>query len=166
MQLPESRHWRDAPRFARDYSFRELKADNAILLGNARTNPWIQAFDSRTGIRWRYDKSGVYYPVDLQAGGKSYPPAAPGDVRGGYCSVTLIPNLAGTGSVLIVSATGGSALNSAAEFLSDNLSLAGLRARLPGAPDSAFPYFEALINLTGRSGLPRSSSIVAARVLK
>jgi hypothetical protein len=166
MQLPESKHWRDTPRFARDYSFRELRADNALLLGNSRTNPWIQAFEARTGIRWRYDKSGVYYPVDLQAGGKSYPPPAPGEVREGYCSLTLLPNLGATGSVLIVSATGGSALNSAAEFLSDNQSLAALRSRLPGVPDSAFPHFEALISLTGRSGLPRSSSIVAARALK
>jgi hypothetical protein len=56
--------------FARDYSFRELRSNRAILLGNSRSNPWIRPFHSRLGMRWEYDsKSGLYYPVDSWAGG-------------------------------------------------------------------------------------------------
>ena len=36
-------------RFARDYSFREIKADNAILLGGIGSNPWIEPFQNQIG---------------------------------------------------------------------------------------------------------------------
>jgi len=39
MQIPEADHWREIPRFARDYSFRELKANNAILPGKFTQQP-------------------------------------------------------------------------------------------------------------------------------
>lgn len=108
-------------------------------------------------IRWRYEKSsGVYYPAGVDG-------IESGE---GYFSAALLPNLGGTGNVLIVSATGGSALNGAAEFLSDPRSLAALRAKLPGASESAFPYFEALISLAGRNGGSRTTSVVFARALK
>jgi hypothetical protein len=35
--------------FARDYSFRELQRNNTILIGNAVSNPWIDAFRDRIG---------------------------------------------------------------------------------------------------------------------
>src|SRR5579884_498086 len=60
-------------RFARDYSFHDLKSDSAVLLGNAITNPWIQPLESQIGLRWQYDsEAGIYYPVDAWNGNKSY----------------------------------------------------------------------------------------------
>ncbi|HEY3835491.1 MAG TPA: hypothetical protein VGL72_02925 [Bryobacteraceae bacterium] len=145
-QMPESAHWQTLLRFARDYSFRELKSNNVILLGNSRTNPWVQQFESRMGLRWQYDKSsGAYFPADT--GGKAYRPAVPRDVHEGYFSLVLLPNLGGTGNVLIVTATGGSALNAAADFLADETSVAALRTKLAGGS----PYFEALIRLPARN---------------
>src|SRR5262249_51644427 len=55
--------------FARDYSFREVKASNAVLLGNSRSNPWIEPFESHLTVRWKFDDSlGGYYPVDTSLG--------------------------------------------------------------------------------------------------
>jgi hypothetical protein len=162
-QMPESAHWHTLLRFARDYSFRELKSNNSILVGNSRTNPWVQPFEARMGLRWQFDKAaGTYYPVDTGQNMKSYPPAAVGDTHEGYCSFALLPNLGGTGNVLIVTGTGGSALNAAADFLADDTALSGLQARVAGTG----PYFEALIRLTGRSTLPRDASIVIVRPLR
>ena len=59
--------------FARDYSFHAVKTNNAILLGNSRSNPWIEPFENRLGLRWKYDSdTGTYFPVDTWAssGGK------------------------------------------------------------------------------------------------
>jgi len=160
-EMPEFASWRQMLRFARDYSFRELKANNSLLVGNGRTNPWIQPFEPKLGIRWQYDKSGgVYFPVDSFNSGKSYQSAA----HEGCCSLALLPNLGGTGNVLIVSGTGGSALNAAADFLADERAVSRLRAGLPGSGE--FPYFEALIRLGGRSTLPRDSTIVLARAVR
>jgi hypothetical protein len=151
-------------RFARDYSFRDLKADNAILLGNGRTNPWLQPFESKLGIRWQFDKAqAVYYPVDSWQSAQSLLTGQPGEAHEGYFSIALLPNLGETGNVLLISATGGSAATAAADFLADERSLADLRHRLPAAKDGAFPPFEALVKAKGRSTLPHEVSVVLCR---
>lgn len=151
-------------RFARDYSFRDLKADNAVLLGNGRTNPWLQPFEAKLGIRWQFDKAeAVYYAVDTWNGNRSYLTGQPGETHEGYFSVALLPNLGDTGNVLLISATGGSAMNAAADFLSGERSLADLRRNLPARKGGAFPPFEALVKAKGRSSLPHEVSIIFCR---
>jgi hypothetical protein len=153
-------------RFARDYSFRELKANNAILLGNSRSNPWIESFEPRLGLRWAFDQaSGNYYPVDAWSANRTFHPASPGDLQEGYVAVSLLANGAHTGSALVVTGTGGSAVNAGADFLADEQSMAALRRRLPGGPGSEFPDFEALIKVKGRGATPRDATIVICRAV-
>jgi hypothetical protein len=154
-------------RFARDYSFRELKANNGILLGNSRSNPWIESFEPRLGLRWVFDEAtGNYYPVDIWSGGRKFQPASPGELQEGYVAVSLLANSAHTGSVLIVTGTGGSAVNAGADFLADEQSIAALRKQLPGSSDSNFPDFEALIRVKGRGATPRDAAIVICRSVR
>jgi hypothetical protein len=156
-------------RFARDYSYRELKSDNAILLGNVASNPWIEPFEEHQTLRWKFDTAqGNYYPLDTTAPASDqlkFRPALPDRPHEGYATLSLFPNLSGTGSILIVSATGGTAINAALDFLSDEHSMNQLRSRL--APDKAtvFPYFEALVRVGSRNTLPRDISIVIVRPL-
>jgi hypothetical protein len=149
--------------FARDYSFRELQTNNAVLIGNAISNPWIEAFQDHIGLRWKYDASrGSYYPVDLwaQSGASADRFQSTGD---GYAMVALLPNLSRTGTVLILSSTGGSAMNAADDFLADNESVHRLYSLLPHAPATKLPYFEALLRVKSRSRLTRDTSIVICR---
>jgi len=157
--------------FARDYSFRELKADNAILLGNTRSNPWIEPFESHMALQWKFDSAvGAYYPVDSNgsAGNEDRFHVVPqaGEPREGYATISLLPNLSGTGRVLIISGTGGAAMGSALEFLSDGRSLSQLRSMLPQTKSSDFPYFEALLRVKSRSTLPRDTTVVICRTPK
>jgi hypothetical protein len=155
--------------FARDHSFHAMKSHNAVLLGNQRSNPWIEPFLARTGLRWLWDKnSGVYYPVDTWAGTepKVYRNVDAGETHEGYSAISLLPNLGGTGNVLIVSATGGSALNAATAFLTDEASMSKLRKSLPGSKDNRFPYFESLVRLKGRSSLPQDATVVVSRLVR
>jgi hypothetical protein len=164
MQLASDARAQTALRFARDYSFRELRSDNAVLLGNSRSNLWVEAFEAKVGLRWIYDAAGeFYYPVDTWNGGKSYHSDASGDTHEGYCSIALLPNLGGTGSVLIVSGTGGSSINGGADFLADERALGEVSRRLSGSKDKPFPYFEVLIRVEGRSASPRNAAIVLCR---
>jgi hypothetical protein len=154
--------------FARDYSFRELKADNAILLGNTRCNPWIEPFESHMSLQWKFDNSlGSYYPVDRSATSadenKFHSVVQAGEPREGYATVSLLPNLSGTGKVLIISGTGGAAVSSALDFLSDGHSLSQLRSQLPQNKSAEFPYFEALLRVKSRNTLPRDTTIVICR---
>ena len=157
--------------FARDYSFRDLKANNSLLFGNVSSNPWIEPFQSRLTLRWKYDADkGIYYPVDTAAKPadqeKFHASALPDGSHEGFASLSLLPNLSGTGDVLILSATGGTAMNAALDFLCDETSIRQLRSQLvPKSPlTAAMPYFEVLLRIGGRNNVPRDpSSIVIAR---
>ena len=152
--------------FARDYAFRNLKSDNAVLLGTPRSNLWMEPFLPQLGIRWQFDKAqGIYYPVDTWASGepKPFPTSQSTEARESYCGISLLPNLGGNGHVLIVSATGGSAYNAAAGFLADETAMSNLRKQLPSTDARGFPYFESLIRVKGRSAQPRDAAIVVCR---
>ena len=151
-------------RFARDYSFRELKANNALLLGNSHSNPWVEPFESKLGLRWSYDQStGTYYPVDAWAPATKYKPGGPGDGHDGYCAISLLPNLGHTGNVLLIAGTGGSAINAGADFLAHEQAVAGIRRSLGSSKPETFPAFEALIKVKGRGALPRDATVVLVR---
>lgn len=157
-------------RFARDYSFRDLKADNALLLGSGASDPWIEPLQNRMTMRWKFDAaSGTTYPVDLKASaadqGKYHELTLPDGSHEGYATISLLSNLSSTGNVLVVSATGGTAMNAALDFLSDEHSLSELRAQLaPKTQVTAqLPYFELLIRAGGRNTLLHNNGIVLLR---
>ncbi|HXN24422.1 MAG TPA: hypothetical protein VOA41_16915 [Candidatus Dormibacteraeota bacterium] len=167
-RIADALQGRVAVHFARDYTFRELKSDNVILLGNNRSNPWIESFESKLGIRWKYNEStGAYYPWDVSAGPSAqekFLTVGPGvEPREGYTMIALLPNLSGTGNVLIVSGSGGAAMGAAADFLSEESSLVQLRSLLPSTASGDFPYFEALLRVNTRSSLPKDTSILVCR---
>ena len=164
LQIAGANGMRANLRFARDYSFHDLKANNAILLGNGRSNPWMQSFESKIGVRWQFEAAdSVYYPVDTWQSNHSYRSGQPGEAHEGYFSVALLPNLGGAGNVLLLSATGGSATNAAAAFLADERSMSQLRHYLPVARDGSFPPFEALVKARGRNGATSEASVVFCR---
>jgi hypothetical protein len=154
--------------FARDYTFRELKSDNVILLGNSRSNPWVESFEGRLSIRWKYNESaGAYYPLDTSAGRDAedkFRTVSPGvEPREGYAMISLLPNLSGMGNVLVISSSGGASMGAAADFLSEEHSVGLLRSLLPATRKGDFPYFEALLRVNTRSSLPKDSSILICR---
>jgi hypothetical protein len=68
-QMPGAEQRHAVLRFAHDYTFRDLKVDHAVLLGNSTSNPWQTSFEPKLGLRWIFDKSNsVYYPVDTWNG--------------------------------------------------------------------------------------------------
>ena len=158
--------------FARDYTFRGVKSNNVILLGNTNSNPWMEPFQSRVGLRWQFQADrGLYYPVDTLASAKDEDrfrvPSDPAEAREGYCMLALLPNLTGTGKVLMISGTGGSTVSTAGDFLADESSVSRLRGMLPVKAGGAdFPYFEALIRMKSRSAFPKDVTVVLCRTLR
>jgi hypothetical protein len=156
--------------FARDFSFRDLKGDNSVFFGLVSSNPWIEPFLSRQTLQWKYDGlTGTFYPVDTAAKPadpeKFHATTLPDGSHEGFATLDLFPNLSGAGKVLIVSATGGTAMNAAIDFLNDEHSIEELRSQLaPNLPKSApTPNFEVLIRTSSRNTVPRDASIVIAR---
>jgi hypothetical protein len=154
--------------FARDYSFHEIKNGNAILLGNSRSNPWIEPFESRMAVRWKFDDSlGSYYPIDTSLGAADQEKfrIAPqgGAPSEGFAAISLLPNLSGTGRVLIISGAGGSSVSAAVNFLADEPSVSQLRSSGSKNSIDDFPYFEALLRVNIRGSLPRGAIVVFCR---
>lgn len=154
--------------FARDFSFRQLKSGNMILLGTRQSNPWIQSFDSNLVLRWKFDPAlDGYYPIDISASpsemDKLRPSAESATTREGYASAAFLPNLGGTGNVLIISGSGGAAASAALYFLNDETSMSQLRSRLKGEEKGPFPYFETLLRIEKGGSLPKNVTIVLSR---
>jgi hypothetical protein len=154
--------------FARDFSFRQLKSGNIILLGTRQSNPWIQSFDSYLTLRWKFDPVlDGYYPMDITAtpseADKFRSGAGEFKAREGYASVAFLPNLGGAGNVLIISGTGGAAVSAALNFLNDETAMFQLRSRLKALDKEKFPNFEALLRIEKGGSLPNNVTIVLAR---
>jgi hypothetical protein len=166
--IGEKEHTRPSVQFARDYSFRGLKTNNVVLLGSSQSNPWVEPFESHLGLRWVYDKElEASYPIDTWADEASRtqfrPAVQAGETREGYCGIALVSNLGGSGSVLLIAATGGRAIAACVDFLTDEQAVAGLHRKLTGATDTVFPFFEALLRVKGSSALPLDLSIPVCR---
>jgi hypothetical protein len=139
-----------------------------VLLGTRQSNPWIQSFDSYLTLRWKFDPAlDGYYPMDITAspsGAEKFRSGADSlKTHEGYASVAFLPNLGGTGNVLIISGTGGAAVSAALEFLNDETAMSQLRSRLKPPEKNAFPYFEILLRIEKGSSLPRNVTIVLSR---
>ena len=151
--------------FARDFSFHQLKSGEVILLGSAGSNPWIQPFENSLTVHWLYaPELDSYYPVDTAvgpAGANQFRPGPQGTrERESYATVAFLPNLGGTGNVLILSATGGTAAAAALAFTTDPTAMAQLASRLPQARGE--PHFEALLRVTKGAG-PRNVQLLLLR---
>lgn len=167
-QIAAALHCSARPEFARDLTFRQVKAGNVVLLGDPQSNPWIQPFEPRVSIDWIMDPGlHVYYPRDKNAPESERDQFRPvGDdtnPRAGYATVAFLPNLSGTGNALLLTATGGSAMGVAMDFLNDEASMRALRARLHQNRGSGFPYFEALLKTARGSKELNSAQILISR---
>lgn len=155
--------------FARDYSFRQLKTDNAVLLGYPISDPWIEPFENYLTLRWKYDPVRThYYVVDTTATDKQKSGTAPSPDQSheSYATLSFVPNLSNTGNILILSGTGGAASGAALDFLSDEHSMIQLHDLLTHDKKAPFPHFEALLKVGGHNSVPRNSSIILCRHLK
>jgi hypothetical protein len=154
--------------FSRDFSFRQLKSGNVILLGTSQSNPWIQPFESQLAVRWKMDPvSATYYPRDATPNDgdieKYRPEANHTNPREGYATIAFLPNLGDNGNVLILSGTGGTAVAAALEFLLDDNAMRDIHSRLAASRSDTFPSFEALLEVHKGVNMPRNVVILMCR---
>ncbi len=155
-------------RSARSINIRDMKTHNIILLGSARSNPWVGLLREKMNFFLDYDGQppcGVVRNSKPAAGeSDAYRATArsgqPGDA---YGLVAWIPNLDSTGSIVTLSGTNMEGTEAAAEVLLNAASFEKLRSRL-GVPRTApFPYFEAVIRAHSQAGAGSNAEIVTSR---
>ena len=163
-RLPEVQRARVHLYFARDYSFHALKRHNVILVGNERSNPWIQLFHNRLLAKW----SAQAFNSTASADGaiERMPAASARQTHAASFAVSLLSNLAGNGKVLVITSSGGSAANAAISFLTNSAQLIRLGQCLQVPPHtSIFPDFEARFLIQTHAAMPRKIQIANCRKL-
>ena len=140
-QLPEYVKDQSQIRYARSLTAEDLKSANVILLGSSHTNPWVALFDKELNFKLTYlseiNRSFVLNenPTGMEL--KQYSNGVDDTANRTYGTIDYLPNLDGTGHVLIIQGLNMAATQASAEILFKSVAMkpvleqAALPKRLP-----------------------------------
>jgi hypothetical protein len=154
--------------FARDFSPDDLKSRNVILVGSKRANPWVEPFEPQMNFRFDYNRSpGSGFIVNAHPrSGEQAAYSVSRTVEETTESFGLLafqPNLAHTGSVLIVAGLGMQGTLAAGE-LATNPELFKQVVDLFGVNErTELPYFEVVLKAEMIGSTVHGFKIVAWR---
>lgn len=162
-------NWNRGPvsvRYARDLNIRDLRSGNAILLGSARSNPWVGLLDRKRRFHIEHDTK-LNRPIlrdSRPAHGK--PSVYPCGLKGekpydAYGIASLVPNLEGTGDAILVAGSNMQGTEAATEFLTNSATFEEFLRKIGWKADRPLPVFEVVVKLVTIGGSPISSEIFA-----
>jgi len=158
-------------RYARYLDAREFKTGNFVLIGSRRGIAWLQLFepqlnfflDESPGSRTYYFRNKAPRPGEQASyglGSDGKPTAE------SYADIALLPNLAGTGYVLLLSGITMEMTEAAAELVTSPEFSSVLSKMLNSRTGSTpAPYVEILLQAKTVPGTTRASKIVCYRIL-
>lgn len=156
-------------RYPRHVNGREFKTDNFILLGSRLSVPWVEMFEPSLNFPLATDKAThQYYLRNLAPRSGEQPEyRESANQEETYADIAVLPNLSGTGTVLVLNGIDMVATEAAGEFAM-NGSLAAALASMPGGGRSAAePRFaEILIRVRALAGTAAHVEVVATREIK
>jgi hypothetical protein len=161
-------------RYARDMTAGELRTGNAVLMGSRRSNPWVGLFEPRMNfiLTMNNDTGAPNFHNKAPQQGESADYTIPSrfDSAGAekhqmvsYAVAALLPNLAGTGFVLIVEGLSMEGTAAVGDVLTHADKLAILLRRLGHKAGTPVKPFEALMKLTSVPGGFAYPEVIAAR---
>lgn len=153
-------------RHARGITPRDIQADNVILIGGPRSNPWTKLFADQMSFEQGYDpQSQTGFIVNRQpiAGEQSrYADDLPAGI--GFGHIAFLPNFSGDGRVLMIGGTTMSAKEAAGEFVTDPIAYQQLLKSLKLASLNGPHVLEVIIQCTGLGGSARDWRVVTHRL--
>lgn len=122
-------------------------------------------FEDRLNFQYRYDTANdfAYFQNVQPRQGEAQTYRVEWNTRG-FSRVAYLPNLTGTGTVLMLSGTDIQSADAAARFVTSNEWIARIRERLALRPRTPLPYFEALLQTDLLMGAAPRFQLIAARV--
>ena len=158
-------------RYARYLDAREFKSGNFVLIGSRRGIPWLQLFEPQLNFSFEQDRESRKYYFRNKA-------PRPGEqVRYGiandgttttesYADIAVLPNLSGTGFVLLLSGITMEMTEAAGELVtSPEFSSVISKMLNSRAGDARAPYMEILLQAKAVPGTTRASKIICYRIL-
>jgi len=151
---------------ARDFNIRQMRVDNAILLGSSRANPWIDVIADHLNFRFGLDKDSRYAYFENRMARAGEPNIYRTDSSTSYCQIAFLPNLGRTGNILAISGTEVEGTEGGGEFVTNERSLAQLKLLAIPDREGRLPYFEVLLKSSRVGGAAPGFHIVAFRSLR
>jgi hypothetical protein len=153
--------------YARDVRPNDLKAGNVVLIGAAAANPWVELFEPK--MNFVFSNAHIrQYTVLNRA------PVAPepsnwtsnyDDAQHRvYGVVTFLPNLSGTGSVLILEGTSMAGTECAWDFIADDSAFLPFVNRIRRV-DGSIPHFQLVLDSINLTGSSTKRNVLAWRVM-
>lgn len=166
---------RTAVVYSRDQNLRAFQTGNHILIGSQRAVPWVYLFDKsldfhiydkESDFHLKQDSARAQVAVENRRPRPGEQPRYVGPSRGptgseGFSLIACLPNLSGTGNVLILGGTDMSSTEAAGNLLTTERFLVDLVRRLPAKDWNKLPYFEALLRTWHVDSTNRDFEIVA-----
>ena len=157
-------------RYSRHMNVRDFNAGNFVLVGSRHSVPWVELFEP--GLNFQFERIGKEprfgirnkKPADGEAAvyGNA---AAPSGSQESFATISLMPNLAHTGTVLMLSGVTMEATEAAGEFSMSNDFPQFLAKTFGASTARNLPYFEILLKASAISGAPHKADVVAWRRL-
>jgi hypothetical protein len=166
-QIADAQKTRLALSYARDVNVDDLKEANAILIGAAAANPWVELFEPKMNFVFADARIRQYSVVNRAPTGTE--PARwianyDDPQHRVYGVVGFLPNLGGTGSVLILEGTSMAGTQCAWDFVADDSSFLPFINRIKRL-DGTIPHFQLVLDSTNLTGSAVKRSILAWRVM-
>jgi hypothetical protein len=166
MQLPEVSASRTEIRYARSITTEDLKSSDVILIGSVHSNPWVALFEDKLNFKLQYlpevDQSYVLNSRPVGNEQKQYLNGTSQTSNQTYGVIDYLPNLDGSGHVLIIQGLNMAATQAAADTL---FHADAMKAILKQAlrPDGTLRGFELLIQTRSIGATDPGSQIISTR---
>lgn len=166
MQLPEISGSRTQIRYARSITTEDLKASDVILLGSVHSNPWVALFEDKLNFKLKYrpevNQSFVLNEHPVGDEQKQYVNGNSDSSNQTFGVIDYLPNLDGSGHVLIIQGLNMAATQAAADTLFRADVMKPILKEATG-PNGTLGPFELLIKTSSIGAIDPGSQIIATR---
>ena len=166
-RLPEYDPQRVSLRFPRDLRLDDLKNANAILIGSVGSNPWASIADASANFRivYREGMQGATIVNTRPGSGEasSYLSHWNEPAHDTYALIAFLPNLGGTGHLLLLQGLDVAGTQAAAETILRPSAIEPILKRAT-RPDGSLRFFEILLRSTSIESNSAGTQVIASRV--
>jgi hypothetical protein len=166
-RVPELLTSRVVIRYARDLQLDDLKRANLVMIGSLEADPRIQFFQDQMNFVLHDDSYQGPLRIEnrnpMRGEQAVYLYSRNDALHSGYALIAFIPNLNGTGNVLIVQGFTLADTQAAADFVTNHYDFDALFAPVV-ASRHELPHFEVLLRTTDVNGFGGQPTVIAYRI--
>ena len=156
-------------RYARHMNIRDFNSGNFILVGSSHGVPWVELFEP--GLNFQFERIGAgqrfgfHNKKPMPGEEEMYESSAPlNGPQQSYATVSILPNLSNSGTVLLLTGITMEATEAAGEFAMSPEFTKVLNG-IAGPSADKLPRLQVLLKASSMAGAPHKIDVVALRKL-